>query len=175
MGGIVVVQEIPHDGQRLRGEQNYYEALMQDTYDGNQELNDTNNSSSAYSQSPPNCSTLNYQIGSARFATADFAAGKTLRATKSVVDSGATRHMFPNRAFFLQYKATPGHYVLLADDTKTPCLGVGTAKFCIGGKTILLPDFLRSFDLIERLIRRGRIFGERSLREFFLGDCRRLG
>jgi hypothetical protein len=59
-----------------------------------------------------------------------------------IIDSGATAHMVPFRECFIDYKATPNRYVILADSKKSPCLGQGSVRLTMGGVTVLIKDVL---------------------------------
>ena len=76
-------------------------------------------------------------------ASADCCAHGTMpTAFDIVVDSGATSTMVPWLDLFLDYKPTPGSYVLLADNTRTACLGRGTVRFKMGGTIVIITDAL---------------------------------
>mmetsp|Transcript_17870 Transcript_17870/g.51184 ORF Transcript_17870/g.51184 Transcript_17870/m.51184 type:complete len:313 (-) Transcript_17870:309-1247(-) len=64
------------------------------------------------------------------------------RRTMAVADTGATRHMIPQRAAFVQYVPTPGNYVTLANDAPVPSIGVGTAHLRVGPKIVDVPECL---------------------------------
>jgi len=59
-----------------------------------------------------------------------------------IIDSGYTRHMCPDRDTFLTYKPCSHSFVILADKSKTACLGIGTVTIMLGGKDIVLHDVL---------------------------------
>jgi hypothetical protein len=59
-----------------------------------------------------------------------------------IVDSGCTCHMFPFRDAFISYKETPSSYVILADKSQVPCIGLGVVSFSLSGKSIVLHDVL---------------------------------
>ena len=57
------------------------------------------------------------------------------------VDSGSTSHMWHNKDDFIQYRSLPqGSHVLLAENTKTACLGVGRVVFRSSNKVISLME-----------------------------------
>jgi hypothetical protein len=43
---------------------------------------------------------------------------------------------------FISYKETPSSYVILADKSKVPCLGLGIVSFSLSGKSVVLHDVL---------------------------------
>jgi len=51
-----------------------------------------------------------------------------------IIDSGCTRHMFPCRDTFITYKPCSQSFVILADKSKTACLGIGTITIMLDGK-----------------------------------------
>jgi hypothetical protein len=55
-------------------------------------------------------------------------------------DSGASRDLFPNRDWFIEYTDVRDRheYVVVADDTRVPIEGVGTIRFNLGGHEVLL-------------------------------------
>jgi len=59
-----------------------------------------------------------------------------------IIDSSCTRHMFPDKELFFQYKTCSQSFVILVDKSKTACLGTGTVQLVIGGKVIILHDVL---------------------------------
>ena len=59
-----------------------------------------------------------------------------------VIDSGATEHMWVRKSDFVSYDATPGAYVIIANDDKVPCLGRGTVRFYLNGKLIEITNVL---------------------------------
>eukprot|EP00957_Ditylum_brightwellii_P162664 12386743-Ditylum_brightwellii.AAC.1 len=62
--------------------------------------------------------------------------------TKGVTDSSATCHILTELQCFPNIKYTPSAYVILADKTKVPSDGIGTAKLNIGIHIILVLDCL---------------------------------
>jgi hypothetical protein len=69
-----------------------------------------------------------------------------------IIDSGCTRHMFPDRDTFLTYKPCSHSFVILADKSKTACLGIGTITIMLGGKEILLHNVLHVPNLQSSLL-----------------------
>jgi len=59
-----------------------------------------------------------------------------------IIDSGCTTHMFPDRDTFFTYKPCSQSFVILADKSKTACLGIGTITIMLGGKEIVLHNLL---------------------------------
>ncbi len=59
-----------------------------------------------------------------------------------IIDSGCMRHMFPFRDTFLTYKPCSQSFVVLADKSKTVCLGIRTITIMLGGKEIVLHNLL---------------------------------
>ncbi len=53
-----------------------------------------------------------------------------------IIDSGYTRHMCPDRDTFLTYKPCSHSFVILADKSKTACLGIGTVTIMLGVKIL---------------------------------------
>ncbi len=56
------------------------------------------------------------------------------------VDSGASRDLFPDRRYFVDYKdiSDAGHYVVVADDSHVPIHGIGTVRCQLAGHEVLL-------------------------------------
>jgi hypothetical protein len=56
------------------------------------------------------------------------------------VNSGASRDLFPDRRYFVDYKdiSDAGHYVVVADDSHIPIQGIGTVRCQLDGHEILL-------------------------------------
>jgi hypothetical protein len=56
------------------------------------------------------------------------------------VDSGASRDLFPDRSYFTDYTdiSDQGHYVVVADDSRIPILGIGTVCCNLSGHEVLL-------------------------------------
>jgi len=59
-----------------------------------------------------------------------------------IIDSFCTRHMMPFHHLFITYKPCEHSFVILADKSRVPCLGIGCISFSLGGKQILLHDVL---------------------------------
>jgi len=59
-----------------------------------------------------------------------------------IIDSGCTKHMFPDRSTFITYKPCLHSFVILANKSKTACLGTGTVQLLPGGKSVILHDVL---------------------------------
>jgi len=59
-----------------------------------------------------------------------------------IIDSGCTKHMFPDRSTFISYKPCLHSFVILANKSKTACLGTGTVQLLLGGQSIILHDVL---------------------------------
>jgi hypothetical protein len=60
-----------------------------------------------------------------------------------VADSGATNPMVPWKELFISYmKCAKASYVLLANNARAPCLGRGTIKIQLGGKTVIVTNAL---------------------------------
>ena len=55
-------------------------------------------------------------------------------------DSGASRDLFTQREWFVDYTdiLSRNEYVVVADDTRVPIHGIGTVRFRLGGREILL-------------------------------------
>jgi hypothetical protein len=53
----------------------------------------------------------------------------------SIVGAEDTRHMFPNRNSFFNYKPCSHSFVILADKSKTACLGFSTISIILGENT----------------------------------------
>jgi hypothetical protein len=68
------------------------------------------------------------------------------RKTKSPVstyicaDSGASRDLFVQQEWFVEYEdiQDQGKFVVVADDTRVPIMGVGSVRFNLGGHEVLL-------------------------------------
>ena len=60
----------------------------------------------------------------------------------TIVDSGATSHMVPFCSAFTQYHAMPGGYVVLADKTQIPSVGIGMVRYQLGSALIELTHVL---------------------------------
>jgi len=58
------------------------------------------------------------------------------------VDSGATKHMFPDYTTFVSYRRVYNKVVTLGDGSPPPILGRGTAKFSINKHVILVRNVL---------------------------------
>jgi hypothetical protein len=69
-----------------------------------------------------------------------------------IIDSGCTRHVFPYQDSFINYKPCSHSFVVLADKSKTACLGTGTISISLGGKHIILHDVLHVHSLRSPLI-----------------------
>jgi len=69
-----------------------------------------------------------------------------------IIDSGCTRHMFHDRTTFPTYKQCSHSFVILADKSKTACLGIGTITIILGGKEIVLHDVLHVPNLRSPLL-----------------------
>ena len=50
--------------------------------------------------------------------------------------------MVPFRSAFVQYRAMPGGYIVLADKSRIPSLGIGTVRFCLGSYILELCNVL---------------------------------
>jgi hypothetical protein len=59
-----------------------------------------------------------------------------------IIDSGCTRHMFCFRELFFSYKPCAQSFVILADKSKVPCLGIGCISMILGDKKVILHDVL---------------------------------
>jgi len=59
-----------------------------------------------------------------------------------VADSGATSTMVPWKELFISYRTTPGSYVILANNQRTPCLGRGDIRINMGGYTTIISNVL---------------------------------
>jgi len=60
-----------------------------------------------------------------------------------VADSGATNPMVPWKELFISYKpCAKASYVLLANNARAPCLGRGTIRIQLGGKTVIITNAL---------------------------------
>jgi hypothetical protein len=59
-----------------------------------------------------------------------------------IIDSGCTKHMFPDRPTFITYIPCLHSFVILANKSKTACLGTGTVQLLLGGKSVILHDVL---------------------------------
>ncbi|MGH7954525.1 MAG: hypothetical protein ACREOZ_01040, partial [Gloeomargaritales cyanobacterium] len=57
-----------------------------------------------------------------------------------IVDSGATCHMIPDRDAFTNYEPIKGGYVLLADQSRVPCVGIGTVVIAIQGHIVTISN-----------------------------------
>jgi hypothetical protein len=60
--------------------------------------------------------------------------------------------MFPTRETFLTYKPCSHSFVILADKSKTACLGIGTITIMLVGREIVLHDVLHVPSLRSPLI-----------------------
>ena len=75
---------------------------------------------------------------------------------EAIPDSGATATMWPHRHNFTKYRPTPSQYVLLADKSKIPVLGVGTVvvyfdKYIVQIRNVLhVPDLRAPLYSIRR-------------------------
>jgi hypothetical protein len=109
--------------------------LLADDVD-NYEVNSTNNNVYPYP-------TFKVPLGLAKSVSSSLSGNGTPTDTFDVIiDSGCTKHMFPDRDLFLQYKTCSHSFVILADKSKTACLGIGTVQLFLGGKSIILHDVL---------------------------------
>jgi hypothetical protein len=59
-----------------------------------------------------------------------------------IIDSGCTKHMVCFKDLFITYKPCSHSYVVLANKSKVPCVGVGCVALNLGGKNIILHDVL---------------------------------
>ena len=59
-----------------------------------------------------------------------------------IIDSGCTTNMFPYQGCFINYKKLSKSYVVLADNTRSPCFGNGDVKIILGGVTVILANCL---------------------------------
>jgi hypothetical protein len=59
-----------------------------------------------------------------------------------IIDSRCTKQMFPDRSTFISYKPCLHFFVILANKSKTACLGIGTVQLLLGGQSIILHDVL---------------------------------
>ena len=59
---------------------------------------------------------------------------------EACADSGATGMMLDDYAAFVSYHKVADQHVELGDDTRLPIAGVGTAKFSLNGKVVMLRD-----------------------------------
>jgi hypothetical protein len=53
-----------------------------------------------------------------------------------IIDSGCTKHMLPDRDLFITYKTCSHSFLILADKSKTACLGTGTVQLFLGGNQL---------------------------------------
>jgi len=85
-------------------------------------------------------------LGSVRSASSSISGSSLKSNDKSrlevIRDSGCTRHMFMDRELFITYKPCSHSFVILADKSRTACLGSGTVNLTLGEKTIILHDVL---------------------------------
>ena len=61
-----------------------------------------------------------------------------------IIDSGCTTNMFPYQGCFINYKKLSTSYVVLADNTRSPCLGNGDVKIIFGWVTVILANCLHA-------------------------------
>ncbi len=60
----------------------------------------------------------------------------------SVVDTGATDHMFPNKLAFISYKSIPNLQVWMGNNSFLPVLGHGTTIISLNGQRVLVCNAL---------------------------------
>ena len=56
--------------------------------------------------------------------------------------SGATDNMLRDYSAFISYRKVTGRHVTLGDDSELPITGIGSAKFAVNGKVLLLRNYL---------------------------------
>jgi len=61
---------------------------------------------------------------------------------EACADSGATDTMLPDYDAFVSYRRLTGRHVTLGDDSELPIAGIGSAKFAVNGKVLLLRHVL---------------------------------